>query len=840
MPDEIPQSLNITPDPNILVVLSNTPLKPIDALCELIDNALDSFNAATIAGLRIDNRWVRIIIPTKRQIQNGEGVIKVIDNGLGLDSEGLRGALQAGFSTKKKYGSLGLFGVGFNIATSKFGQKTVVTTAKPTTSGGAPENALRVTLDLPELQRRGNFDVPLETLTRIERGTMVEVSNWWPAGTANSQFALSLAEISNARLLEQLGRRYSSALFDPEKKVHMLVNDEPVIPFEHCVWSISRSVTRRGIGSIPARIEFNHTVRTSRRCEMDGNLIPDGETVCFVCNGNKIKQVPEVVRGWVGVQRFDNKSDFGIDLIRSGRAIRVGEKEAFFTYADNLGQTEKEYPIDQLTGRIVGEVFLDHVDVDFTKQDFIRTSREWQEAINFLRGGGLQAKNRPDGQRNSTPLGQIFDGYRKTKAMGKEDMYMGTWNETKPDRISREVEAEYYKRFKKKEIGFYDDAKWWEHVENATIPPVAALQRCAKCSAENPENAIECAGCGEILRGKDCLGCGAKIVINATSCPTCGAAQDLIIARPWSCLACDYQNGSEDNTCGHCGADKGAPNPMDHDYLKSISTRSDELSIESKSYKYIDGSPTQPISIITYFTPKDHLKPFFNRPGIPTYMPAPNSCDILELFIDRQHPFFSELGCSLEFAVSTQLACFLEALGQEVRAKGQSVINISHRVLQDAFGDRLSLNKETVRREVESLFECIVDNASEQTWANEIQLEMTSDDRERLVAKLQQVGLLDKFEYLQMSGRFLRYVPNVLARNFRKYPSQWMGFIFRDDTIVFRDYAPLIAERASIQGQNSIYRALEECADFYESPMPDQLMLRRVKSSISLLTSILL
>lgn len=839
MSNEIPQSLNITPDPNILVVLSNTPLKPIDALCELIDNALDSFSAATRAGLRIDNRWVRIFIPTKKQILNGEGIIKVIDNGLGLDAEGLRGALQAGFSTKNKYGNLGLFGIGFNIATAKFGQKTVVTTAKPTPSGGAPENALRVTLDLPELQRRGNFDVPLETLARSERGTVVEVSNWWTAGTANSQFALSLADISNARLLEQLGRRYSSVLLDPEKKVHMMVNDEPVIPFEHCVWSASRSVTRRGIGSIPARIEFNHTLRTSRRCEVDGNLIPEGETICRVCNGKKIKQVPEVVRGWIGIQRFDDKSNFGIDLIRNGRAIRVGEKEAFFTYTDNLGETEKEYPIDQNTGRIVGEVYLDHVEVDFTKQDFNRTSREWQDAINFLRGGGLQAKNRPDDKRNTTPLGQIFDGYRKTKAMGKEDMYMGTWNETKPDRISREIEAEYYKRFKKKEPGFYDDAKWWEHVENATVPPVAALQRCAKCSAENPENASECAGCGEILRGKDCLGCGAKILIHAKTCPTCGAEQDLIIARPWSCLACDHQNGSEDNTCGQCGANKGAPNPMDPDYLRSISTRSDELSVESKSYKYIDGTATQPLSIITYFTPKDHLKPLYNKPAIPTYMPAPDSCDNLELFIDRQHPFFTELGCSLEFAVSTQLACFLLTLDQG-RGKGHSVVNISHRVLRDAFGDRLSLNKETVRREAESLFDSIVDAVCEQTWANEIQSEMTSDDRELLVSKLQQVGLLDKFEYIQMSGRFLRYVPNALARNFRRNPSQWMGFIFRDDTIVYRDFAPLGAERASVQGQNSILRALEECAEFHESPMPDQSMLRRVKSSISLLTSRLL
>ena len=128
-------TLNISPDPNILIVLASTPLKPIDALCELIDNALDSFVAARRAGFPIESRWVRITIPKPSQIENGEGVVRVVDNGIGLDKEGLEGALKAGFSTKNKYDQLGLFGVGFNIATAKLGQKTTVTTAKPDSTG---------------------------------------------------------------------------------------------------------------------------------------------------------------------------------------------------------------------------------------------------------------------------------------------------------------------------------------------------------------------------------------------------------------------------------------------------------------------------------------------------------------------------------------------------------------------------------------------------------------------------------------------------------------------------------------------------------------------------------
>ena len=81
------------------------------------------------------------------------------------------------------------------------------------------------------------------------------------------------------------------------------------------------------------------------------------------------------------MQRFDDQNDFGIDLIRNGRAIRIEEKSAFFEFIDeDTKKAEKEYPIDQQYGRIVGEVHLDHVPVDFSKQDFQRTSDEWHSA----------------------------------------------------------------------------------------------------------------------------------------------------------------------------------------------------------------------------------------------------------------------------------------------------------------------------------------------------------------------------------------------------------------------------------------------------------------------------
>src|SRR5947207_14287597 len=86
------------------------------------------------------------------------------------------------------------------------------------------------------------------------------------------------------------------------------------------------------------------------------------------------------------IQRLVDSTEFGIDLIRIGRAIRISEKAAFFEYTDEFKKTLKDYPIDSPFGRIVGEVHLNHVPVDFLKQDFQRSSPEWQRASAFLRG----------------------------------------------------------------------------------------------------------------------------------------------------------------------------------------------------------------------------------------------------------------------------------------------------------------------------------------------------------------------------------------------------------------------------------------------------------------------
>ena len=51
---------DLTPDPKVLIALTHTPLQPLDALCELIDNAIDSFQVAKLQGAPIEFPLTRL------------------------------------------------------------------------------------------------------------------------------------------------------------------------------------------------------------------------------------------------------------------------------------------------------------------------------------------------------------------------------------------------------------------------------------------------------------------------------------------------------------------------------------------------------------------------------------------------------------------------------------------------------------------------------------------------------------------------------------------------------------------------------------------------------------
>src|SRR4051794_38681861 len=102
-------TFDLTPDPKVLIALTQTPMAPLDALCELIDNAIDSFSVARIKGQPTPNPLVVVDLPRPKELREAEGFVRVRDNGPGMGREQAEQAVRAGFTGNNPYDSLGLF-----------------------------------------------------------------------------------------------------------------------------------------------------------------------------------------------------------------------------------------------------------------------------------------------------------------------------------------------------------------------------------------------------------------------------------------------------------------------------------------------------------------------------------------------------------------------------------------------------------------------------------------------------------------------------------------------------------------------------------------------------------
>lgn len=829
--------LDITPDPKVLLALTHTPLRPLDALCELIDNGIDSVGGTWGASRPATHPLIQIELPGPSDVGRGLGVIRVADNGSGLSRDGLANALRAGYSGKNKYDTLGLFGMGFNIASGKLGRRTRVVTAR-----AEDDIALSATIDLPRLVENRTFEVPVEQVPKPERftsGTIIEIDSWWPAGDPNAGFALQLAKVAKQNLRQSIGRRYATIL-DPEGEVYaqIVVNGEPVEGYEHCVWSEERFVERAGWGQIPARITIDKVLESQRRCVADGALFePDGAE-CVECGGTASRTVEERVRGWVGIQRFDNNNKFGIDLIRNGRAIRIAEKEAFFSYLDELGESVKEYPTDQQSGRIVGELHLDHVPVDFQKQDFQRSSSEWQRAIGYLRGESLLPSKWVDGQQNRSSVSALFQGYRKVRNFGRADMYMGRYDEAskKAVRIGREIEAEFYEKFLAGAPGYYDDSRWWDLVENATMPPLMELDECNSCGYQNIPESERCASCGTILRGKDCLACGASLVASAVSCDECGASQVPEVEEPWRCAICGAVNAVADEQCLTCQSLRGTEDPLEEGILKRQSTAWADLSFEPHQFRMVDGSLSEPVAVKAYRA--SALKPRWDGDEVPVMVYR--SAGALSVYIDPLHAAFTEFGERPEDVVCTETALYIFNVRPDLRgARGHNLANIVATIARELWSDRLVVRPEAIRDQIRGLAARIQDAVVDHPDASDFYTELDQFEQRDLADRLISAGILDELPGLRGSGRYLRYCGlGVLARLFSSRPEWWFSHVWAEH-LPDRNLLGGYAESARARVTRLYARCLEDCAEYAGFDDPDRFLSMRAEASVGFLEAAL-
>ncbi|MFE3259023.1 ATP-binding protein [Nocardia sp. NPDC059229] len=831
--------LDITPTPEVLVALTRTPITEIDALSELIDNAVDSFYAARIAGTPSAVQQVLVEIPGASEVNRGEGLVRVRDTGPGLTEEQIADAMRAGYSNKNHYDTLGLFGMGFNIATGKLGQVTRVISARTEN-----DYAIQVTLDIPHLQRAGTFTVEAEQVSKppqMTHGTVVEVRGWWPDGDANSRFIKRLAQIPKSTVRERLGRRYATLLRgELGSPVLLSVNGDNCRAYEHCTWSESRFVDHQKYGKVPARFSFDEAVDRSRRCLKDATEFGSGDS-CPRCGGRESREVVQRVRGWVGIQRFDDANDYGIDLIRNGRAIREAEKPAFFEFADEVtGKLEREYPIDQQYGRIVGEIHLDQVPVDFQKQNFQRATAEWQAAIRFLRGGSLLPNKWADGEPNNSPVSRLFQGYRKVRSFGRGDMYMGQYSKAKgkAERISREVEREYYQRFLSREPGYYDDMKWWELVESANEPPLDELLACPACASQNTKGAEACIGCGHVFEGKSCRNseCDAVIVRSAISCQRCGTSQVVKVLMPWHCAFCDTDNEAGAEHCATCGSLKDSPHPASDEALSYGAEPEPGLGVQNLSVILANGKSSDPLDI-SVFSVQRPITADWGRDPVPL-VTFPKS-GYLVIYINLTHQVFSETSLYPQYLIATEAAQYVYSLHPYLRSRpGHTVAVLTSELLKQGWGDDVDENADTVRSTIKELFTAIIEKVQNSPWAEDFYRELDDAQQRAMAEAMIKSGVdLAQLGHMKSTGSYLRYCDReTLAAFFKFRPQDWFdGQVWQDTWPQESDMGPVVTAKMRHELQVKYLRCLEDAASYLRYEQPERLIVVRARAAAEFL-----
>lgn len=405
--------IDVTPSPRLLQVLGDIPLQPWQCLAELIDNSLDEI-ARKPALFESEPLRVDISIEVA---PNGTKTLVVTDNGAGMAKPELEIALRAGATTKARYGTLGLFGMGFNIATARLGAITTVQTTRD-----EDESSLQVVVDFAALQRSENFKVPLELVPKKsngDHGTTIRVQ----LKPAMAEFFGSTKNLQTVR--NQLGDVYSFLLrrevpgirkeySNAHLPAEIRVQGELVQPRLPCVWSDSRTVN--SYGQPVAAIQYVDMLLTeATACLACGYWDrSNGPTECEECGSTNLEVRERRVWGWLGIQRYIDSAHFGVDFLRFGRKILKQDKNIFSYQDPDTLQVDVEYPIEMPAnqGRIVGEIHLDHVPVTYQKNDFDRQHRDWQKAIEIVRGAG-PLKPRAAEVANSSKLAMLFSAYRR-------------------------------------------------------------------------------------------------------------------------------------------------------------------------------------------------------------------------------------------------------------------------------------------------------------------------------------------------------------------------------------------------------------------------------------------
>ena len=441
-------TVDITPSPRVLRALGQIPFAPWQCIAELLDNSLDGFRHAEANSIALKQK--RIVVSWSTNASAGDRVLEIVDTGPGMTRERLNDCVRAGYSSNDPIENLGLFGMGFNIASARLGEKTTILSATPTS-----KEWVGIEIDFTELTKSRAFTAPLISRKKTKQG--------------ESETRILISKLDNGmanRLNAQHIRNRLEDVYTPilsETDVEVTVQGKLLSPRPHCVWGETRYVSRGGVNT-PAILRVDERLGEALFDIIRNRYLSAEEEEAALKMKEAMGSLPEGVvvrqkhvRGWVGIQRFSDTDDFGIDYIRNGRKILIRDKTVFSYCNPITGRVKLEYPIElgsTVGGRIVGEVHIDHIPPTYQKNDFHRADPSWDEMIAVLRGEGpILPKDRGMlryEDQNISPIARLITAYRRPDAG------------TKHLAVRNQTAKEWAKKHRSGEVEYQTDEKWWE------------------------------------------------------------------------------------------------------------------------------------------------------------------------------------------------------------------------------------------------------------------------------------------------------------------------------------------------------------------------------------------
>ena len=369
-----------------------------------------------------------------------------------MSIEQLQNAVRAGYSSNDPVGNLGLFGMGFNISTARLGEVTTIMTTRRGDS-----DWVGIKIDFQKLIDTRRFDAPIIHMAKsnpAEHGTKITISRLRHG---------ILTELPNKEneIRQRLEAIYASLLNNQEIAIY--VKGRQLRPRNHCVWSESRYV-RYSDQNVSARMMIDRNLGDalfdlSRNCYLTAD-----EAEQYYVDQQEGRDLPAHIiergkrlTGWLGIQRYADPNDFGIDFIRNGRKILISDKSLFQYENPITGQKELQYPLELGTsvgGRIVGELHVDYLLPTYQKNDFDRSDNSWAQTVEAICGvGPFLPKSRKAlgfSEQNPSPLCVLVNAFRRVDK--------GTKCLFAPNDVAKRYAAEFRKGIR----DYLDDILWWK------------------------------------------------------------------------------------------------------------------------------------------------------------------------------------------------------------------------------------------------------------------------------------------------------------------------------------------------------------------------------------------